>query len=107
MQRNTIVISLMVVALLGVATYSIKQGVLSLEMRLASLNRKIFSLEESTSLLRAEWSYLREPQRLQLLAEKYLPVQPGRGVQIVSLSRLAKQPTFEEQVPLRLASAKD
>lgn len=96
MRRSTIFTAVFMVALLGVATYNIKQCVLSIETELAQIHQNMLGLEESTSLLKAEWSYLNEPQRLQMLAEKHLNVQPAHGYQIVSLRDLPNKTAFEE-----------
>lgn len=47
----------------------------------------IHQTQETLHILKAEWSYLNDPQRLQRLCEKYLKFKPIRPDQIVSLPR--------------------
>lgn len=92
---------------MGIVTYGIKQRVLGLEGELSKINKEIFRLEESKGLLKAEWSYLNEPERLQQLAQKYLTAAPSRGVQIVSLDDLPEKYILPEDQVVRLASARE
>lgn len=89
MRRSTAILSVFLAGAMGVTTYSIKQRVLSLEGELRVLNRQIFALQESSNLLKAEWGYLNNPQRLKELAVRYLPsLVSGRGLQIVTFEML-------------------
>ncbi len=63
------------VALVGVMAFGmfqLKLAVQDLEDTLARVNRDLLASEESIHVLRAEWSYLNQPERLAGLAERHL-----------------------------------
>ncbi len=65
--------------------------------RLIELNEAVAEEQEAIRRLRAEWSYLNTPARLERLALKYLKHQPSR------LSQLLRKHEIGERVPaLRL-----
>ena len=64
------------VVVLGVALYQIKHEVQTKEDRLAALNRTILADQEALHVLKAEWSYLSQPERIAELSEKYLSLHP-------------------------------
>lgn len=49
--------------------------------RLRGLEREMLREEESLRVLRAEWSYLNQPERLEKLARQYLNLEPLQGRQ--------------------------
>lgn len=93
---------------LGVANYCVKQSVISIEQELIMVQKDIFQQEESIHILKAEWSHLNEPSRLQRLVENHLEEGPLSGIQLSSLDKIPSKGDF---VPLQdkivtLASAK-
>lgn len=96
----------MIALVLGVVNYTVKQCVVSIEQSLILAQSEIRKTEESLQLLSAEWSYLNEPSRLQMLVETHLGVTPLKGIQLVSYEQLPSR-AFEESEPLRLASFSD
>jgi len=66
---------------LGFGVYELKLRVQGLEQRLAATNREILADEEAIHVLKAEWSYLNEPERIDALARKYLGMVPLTGSQ--------------------------
>ena len=74
----------------------------------AELASKIEEEREKISLLKAEWSLLRQPSRLQELVKrynKYLELQPLDALQIVSFDELPAKPldlspSDKQQAPL-------
>ena len=68
-------------ALAGVALFVVKYKVQDLNDELASLKSKIRVEQETVHVLKAEWSYLNRPERLEKLATRHLelePVVPGQ-----------------------------
>jgi len=61
---------------LGFALFQLKYQVQGLEERLARINREILQNEEAIHVLKAEWSYLDQPARIEALARKHLGFQP-------------------------------
>jgi len=72
---------------IGFALFQIKHQVIRIEKDLNVAMRDITNEEEAIHILKAEWSYLNEPSRLQALAEKYLDVKPVVADQMVSLAQ--------------------
>ncbi len=68
----------------AVALFQLKHKVNEQERELARVHSKIYTTEEAIHILQAEWSYLNEPGRLQMLAEKHLKLSPSEPVQLVS-----------------------
>jgi hypothetical protein len=73
----------LVIATAGYGMFQIKFEVQALEKQLTQLNRDIRGHEESIRVLRAEWSYLNEPERLGTLAARYLELAPVNAGQLV------------------------
>ena len=58
------------------------------ERELARLNAEIVKEGDAIRVLKAEWSYLNQPERLQALARKHLALAPTNPNQIVVLASL-------------------
>jgi hypothetical protein len=72
MIRPIAVSALFVAALLTYGLYSMKYEVQRLETGLAELARELAAEREAIHVLRAEWSYLNGPDRLETLAMRHL-----------------------------------
>jgi hypothetical protein len=105
MRKSTLVFTLIAI-ILGIGNYTVKQRVISIEQSLILAQSDLRKTEESLQLLGAEWSYLNEPSRLQMLVETHLGVIPLKGTQLVSYEQLPSR-TFEESTPLHLATFSD
>jgi hypothetical protein len=77
---------------LGYGLYHLKHEVQALEDELFRLNRQILAEQEAIHVLRAEWSYINQPQRLQSLAARHLELQPTKPAQLGSLASLPARP---------------
>jgi hypothetical protein len=77
--------------LLGLALYETKYAVQRLEEDRVKLDRQVAMDQEQIHVLQAEWSYLRQPERLAQLAARHLNLQP---------LTLAQQGSFDT-LPLR------
>jgi hypothetical protein len=88
MMRRAIWLWLCMALGLGFGVYELKLQVQGLEQRLAGANREILADEEAIHVLKAEWSYLNEPDRIEALARKYLALVPLTGSQFGSSDEL-------------------
>lgn len=85
-----ILFALSVVA--GGVLFGVAFEVSALEERLIALNQEITRDRESIHVLRAEWSYLNQPERLEGLSRRYLELQPLKGSQISVITALPLRP---------------
>lgn len=85
--RATVVWSILA-ALVGFGLFHVKYQVQTLEDQLAKLNRAIVREQEQIHVLRAEWSYLDRPERIERLAAKYLELAPPKPSQVGSIAQL-------------------
>lgn len=76
---------LVLVALVGFALFQVKYEVQSMEGKISRTLHMMAEEKESLHILKAEWTYLNEPKRLQSLAEKYLDVVPMEGQQVATV----------------------
>lgn len=79
------------VALLALVSFELYNGVhrvKSQEQQIASLKTQIAREAEAMRVLKAEWSYLNQPDRLQALARRHLALAPTGASQIVVLTSL-------------------
>jgi cell division protein FtsL len=79
-------------ALVGFGLFHVKYQVQALEDRLAKLNRAIVREQEQIHVLRAEWTYLDRPERIEELSKKYLDLAPPKPDQIGSIRQLPMRP---------------
>ena len=76
----------------SVAVYALKYGTGREAVEIADLKREIASEKDTLSVLRAEWSLLNQPDRLQRLAEKYLDLEPLKPENMAKLAELQMRP---------------
>lgn len=76
MMRMRNLIWLLLVAALGYGTYAVKYRVQGLDEELARTLRQIRDDEDSLHVLKAEWSFLNQPARLDELAQRHLQLGP-------------------------------
>ncbi len=94
MRQSTLALMLLTVAI-GVGLFLVKYRVQSLEDQLQILNRGIAGDREKIHVLKAEWSYFNEPERLRTLAGRHLDMMPVQSGQVMMRQRL------EENLPER------
>ena len=68
----------------GASLLVVSHGVQSLERKIAQLDRQIAQEQETVRIFAAEWSFLNNPERLEILASKYLDLAPPTPEQLVS-----------------------
>jgi cell division protein FtsL len=72
--------------------------------RVAKLHGEIRRERDAVAALRAEWTELDRPQRIQELARRHLPLKPIEATQLDSLDRLPDRP-FDLVPPVDAISA--
>lgn len=82
-----------IVALVGSAVYaySIKYETIFYASRITKLKHEMQAERQAIGTLRAEWSHLTRPERVQALAEKHLDLQPLALNQIVKADALPER----------------
>jgi len=88
MMRPLYIAAFVVAAMLTYGLYSMKYEVQRLESKLLSLQTNLGSERKALQVLRAEWSYLNNPERLQKLAARHLELTPVSLNRIAALNRL-------------------
>ena len=72
MIRPAMLLTVLLAASLSLTLFSVKYQVQDMEDQLVGLNRSITDDRQAIHVLKAGWSYLNEPSRLKILAERYL-----------------------------------
>lgn len=75
----------------GLGLFQLKYQVMNLEKDYHRIHKTIRETHEAIHVLRAEWTHLNDPKRLQRLCERYLAVAPIKGSQLVSLQQTEGQ----------------
>lgn len=99
MIRPTSAILLILAAAAGGALFHVSFEVSALDDRLAALNRDIKSDREAIHVLRAEWSFLNQPERIEELARRHLDLSPVSGTQLTGAGTLPVRPEREPDMP--------
>jgi cell division protein FtsL len=79
---------------LAYVIYQAKYEARALDERIIVLNKEIEQERDALALLRAEWSLLNRPERIERLAKKYLKLAPAHPKQLVILDEV-KDRDFE------------
>lgn len=80
------------IATAGGILFQTSYEVQELEEKLAATNRKIVQEQESIQVLKAEWSFLNDPTRLEQLARAHLALTPVEARQFASLDIIPMRP---------------
>jgi cell division protein FtsL len=105
------VITVILFALSVFGLFQIKFSVQALHAEVAELKKQLEHEQNSIHILKAEWAYLNQPERLQKLAEKYLNLRELQHDQIMITQEnciiVAQQKvTYEQQTDFIPASMK-
>src|SRR5919204_3375891 len=73
---------------LAYVIYQVKYEARALDDEIASLGKEIDTERDNIAVLRAEWSLLNRPERIERLAQKYLKLAPIQPRQLVTLDRV-------------------
>jgi cell division protein FtsL len=88
----------------AVGLFSVKYKVQDLEEQIDRTNQKIIESQQATHILKIEWAYLNEAERIERLAQKYLNLQQASIGQVARLDTL--KPDSGKPDPGAVASAK-
>lgn len=92
MMRGMTILWTGLAVVIGIGLFLLKYEVRSLEGHLAQVNRDIRGHQEAIHVLKAEWSYLNDPERLRDLNDRHLAMKPFRGDQLASIADLPMAP---------------
>jgi cell division protein FtsL len=73
---------------LACVIYQVKYQAKGLDAEIRTLNGQIDEERDAIAVLRAEWSLLNRPERIERLAQKHLKLAPAKPVQIVTLDKV-------------------
>jgi cell division protein FtsL len=73
---------------LACVIYQVKYQAKGLDAEIKALNGQIDEERDAIAVLRAEWSLLNRPERIERLAQKHLKLAPAKPVQIVTLDKV-------------------
>lgn len=78
--------------------YELEYETQALDERAAELRQSIRVERDAIAVLRAEWSHLNRPERIEKLARKHLGLKPTTGSQLVTANQYAaiRQPSPAE-----------
>jgi len=95
---------LAILALVGSAiyAYSIKYETIFHAEKIAELKHQIKDEEDSIGMLKAEWAHVTRPERVQLLSEKLLDLQPLALSQIVGPEALPEKGMRVDEIGRKL-----
>lgn len=95
---------MVILALVGSAVYAYStkyQTILRAE-QINKMKHEVKSERDAIAVLRAEWSFLTRPERVQQLAEKHLDLQPLTVGQIVTAQSLPEKPERVDSIGRKL-----
>jgi len=100
MMRPTMVLIVFLAASLSLTLFVVKYHVQDLEEQLAGLNRSITNDKQAMHVLNAEWSHLNDPDRLKVLAKRYLGYVAVQSNQVGTLRELLPEVQQIEPSPI-------
>jgi cell division protein FtsL len=74
---------------LAYVIYQVKYEARALDEEIASLGKQIDEERDALAVLRAEWSLLNRPERIERLAQKYLKLSPAQPRQLVTIDSVS------------------
>lgn len=86
--RQTTVLCLLLAVGLAVVLLTLKHQVQQLDDQLGSLNREIASEQQTIQVLKAEFAYLTQPDRLRKLATQFLSLEPVEPRQLATFANV-------------------
>ncbi|MBK5198927.1 MAG: hypothetical protein JJE37_11695, partial [Methyloceanibacter sp.] len=73
---------------LAYVIYQVKYEARALDEEIATLGKQIDEERDGLAVLRAEWSLLNRPERIERLAQKFLKLAPAQPRQLVTLDKV-------------------
>jgi hypothetical protein len=88
-----------IVACVGFVMFKVKYEVQELEDQVVRINRDIAADRDAIHVLKAEWSFLSQPNRIAELTKRHLDLVPISTAQLATLDRLETIPMRPAAVP--------
>ena len=104
MIRPTTLLWMGLAGAVGFGLFQLKHEVQALEDDLFRLNRQILAEQQQIHVLKAEWSYINQPERLEALARRHLDLAPMRPQQIGSVADLPARHAGDAAATLPVAA---
>ena len=82
----------------GFGLFQLKHQVRALDEELLRLNRQIAAEHQTIHVLKAEWSYVNQPQRLEALAQRHLDLTPMKPRQLMHIAELPSRPAEDAAI---------
>jgi cell division protein FtsL len=74
---------------LAYVIYQVKYQSRALDTEIVTLGKQIDEERDGIAVLRAEWSLLNRPERIERLAQKYLKLAPAKPTQLVTIDTVS------------------
>ncbi len=74
---------------LAYVIYQVKYQARGLDAEISALDKRIDEERDAIAVLRAEWSLLNRPERIERLARKYLKLAPAKPAQLITLDAVS------------------
>lgn len=103
--RQITLYSLGLASLMGVLLFYTKHKVRTSLKELSTIQKQILTTKEAIHVLKAEWSHLNSPKRLESLSYAHLQLKSIGTVQVASLANLPSSESDGIASPTVLASA--
>jgi cell division protein FtsL len=87
---------------LAYVIYQVKYETRALDTEIASLNKQIDEERDAIAVLRAEWSLLNRPERIERLAKKYLKLAPAKPLQLVTVDTVSDRDFDRDRIEVAL-----
>ncbi|HEY8353121.1 MAG TPA: hypothetical protein VIK87_11295 [Sphingomonadales bacterium] len=84
MMRVLNLIAFILIVAAGTGLYQLKYNTQRLQQEVAALRQQIQADNEAVKVLRAEWTYLSRPDRMETLGQRYLALKPVAAAQVIS-----------------------
>jgi len=99
MSKQTTLLALLLAGLMSLALFMISYQVQDLESQLDAINRDIARDSRTVHVLQAEWAHLNDPERLRVLADRYLGLAPVATSQLGRVEDIPMKPLVQASEP--------
>ncbi len=97
MIKPTIFLGFVLLAFVSFVVFEVENRVENMRSRLSALNEELLTNKESIHVLKAEWSYLNQPEKLKKMSERYTNMQAISSSQVEGM----------DDIPLSVKSVAD
>ena len=89
---------------LAYVIYQVKYEARALDEEIVSLGKQVDQERDALAVLRAEWSLLNRPERIERLAQKYLKLAPTQPRQLVTVDTVSDRDFARSQFEMAAAA---